>query len=327
MRGLPSLAAGVGVACAVIVNGAHAQSADNYPTQPIRFIVPYSAGGNTDIIARLIGEPLAETWKQPVVVDNRPGASGMIGAEAVAKAPADGYTLLYATLSTLTLAPLMQSKMRYDPQKDFVPVTLIATFGYGLITHPSLPAKSLQQLVSLAKANAGKITVASSGLGTGTHLGFEYLASVAGIKFTHVPYKSDIQAVPALLGGEVAMGMFPMTAMLPYLRAKRLRAVVVTSSSRIKELPDVPTVAESGYPGFEAVTWHGVSVRSGTPPGIVRKLNGEIVRILKSKEFSARLDDPTALIVADTPEEFGQFILSENAKWKGVIASAGIHID
>jgi tripartite-type tricarboxylate transporter receptor subunit TctC len=315
------------VVCAATPGVAAAQSADGYPAQPIRFIVPYSPGGGTDTIARLIAQPLAEASRQPVVVDNRPGASGMIGSEAVLKAPADGYTMVLATLSTMSLAPLMQSKVRYDPQKDFAPVTLIATFAYGLVAHPSLPAKSVPQLVALARAGPGKITVGSAGLGTATHLAAEYFSNVAGIKFTHVPYKSDGQAVPALLGGEVTMGMFTLITTTQHIRTGRLRALVVTSAARVKELPEVPTVAESGYPGFEAVTWHGVAVRAGTPPDIVRKLNSEIVRILKSEEFRSRLPDPSAVIVANTPEEFERFILSENAKWKKVIASAAIRID
>ena len=314
-------------ACAATAASVAAQSANGYPAQPIRFIVPYSPGGGTDTIARLIAQPLAEAWRQPVVVDNRPGASGMIGSEAVLKAPADGYTMVLATLSTMSLAPLMQSQVRYDPQKDFAPVTLIATFAYGLVAHPSLPAKSVLQLVALAKANLGKITVASAGLGTATHLAAEYFSNVAAIKFAHVPYKSDGQAVPALIGGEVSMGMFTLITTLPHIRSGRLRALLVTSATRVKELPDVATVAESGYAGFEAVTWHGVAVRAGTPPDIVRKLNAEIVRILKGDDFRSRLPDPSAVIVANTPEEFERFIRSETVKWRKVIVSAAIRID
>ena len=306
--------------------GGHAQTVGGYPGKAVRFIVPYSAGGSTDTIARLIAQPLAEAWRQPVVVDNRPGASAMIGMEATLNAPADGYTMVLATISSLTLAPLLQSKVRYA-QKDFAPITLIATFAYGFIVHPSLPAKSVAQLVSLARAHPGKITVASAGLGTGTHLAIEYFGNLAGIKLTHVPYKSDGQAMPAIIGGEIATGMFPMSASTPHIRAGRLRAIAVTSTGRLKDLPDVPPIAESGYPGFEAVTWHGVAVRAGTPVEIVRKLNDDIVRILKSDEFRARVPDPSAVIVAGSPEEFEHFIQNENAKWRKVVAAPDFRLN
>ena len=306
--------------------GGQAQTVGGYPNKAARFIVPYSAGGSTDTIARLIAQPLAELWRQPVVVDNRPGAGAMIGMEATLNAPADGYTMVLATISSLTLAPLVQSTVRYA-QKDFAPITLIATFAYGFVAHPSLPAKSVMQLVSLAKAHPGKITVASAGWGTGTHLAIEYFGKVAGVKLTHVPYKGDGQAMPAIIGGEVATGMFPMSASTPQIRAGRLRAIAVTSTSRLRDLPEVPTVAESGYPGFEAVTWHGVAVRAGTPAEIIRKLNEDIVRILKSEEFRTRVPDPSAVIMAGSPEDFERFIQSENSKWKKVVAAPDFRLN
>ncbi len=310
----------------LVAAGSQAQTAGGYPGKAVRFIVPFSAGGSTDTIARLIAQPLAEAWRQPVVVDNRPGASAMIGMEATLNAPADGHTMVLATISSLTLAPLLQSQVRYG-QKDFAPVTLIATFAYGFVAHPSLPAKSVAQLVSLARAHPAKITVASAGMATGTHLAIEYFSSVAGVKLTHVPYKGDGQALPAVIGGEVATGMFPMSASAPHIRAGRLRAIAVTAAGRLKDLPDVPTIAESGYPGFEAVTWHSVAVRAGTPVEIVRKLNDDIVRILKSEEFRARVPDPSAVIVANSPDEFELFLQHENAKWKKVIEAPGFRLN
>lgn len=305
---------------------ARSQTISGYPGKAIRFIVPFAPGGSTDATARFIAQPLAEALRQPVVVENRPGASAMIGMEATLNAPADGYTIVLATVSSLTLAPLLQSRIRYA-QTDFAPVTLIATFAYGFIAHPSLPAKTLAQLVSLAKANPGKLTIGSAGLGTATHLAIEYFGNVAGVKLTHIPFKGDGQAIPAILSGEVATGMFPLGASPQHIRAGRLRAIAVTSTSRVRALPEVPTIAESGYPGFEAVTWHSVAVRAGTPPDIVRKLNGEIVRILKSEEFRSKIPDPSAVIVANSPEEFERFIRSENSKWKRVIDSGGFRLE
>jgi tripartite-type tricarboxylate transporter receptor subunit TctC len=304
---------------------ATAQSVGGYPVKPIRFIVPFSPGGSTDIVARMIAQPLSESLRQSVIVDNRPGAGAMIGMEATLNAPADGYTMVYATISSITMAPLLQPKVRYAV-KDFTPVTLLAKFPYGLVAHPSLPARNIKSLAALARANPEKITVASAGTGTGTHLAIEYLAHTIGAKFAHIPYKSDGQALPILMGGEVMMGMFPTVASTPHVKANRLRLVAVTSATRVAAMPDVATVAESGYPGFEVTTWHGVAVRAGTSAEIVRRLNEEIVRIVRRDEFKARLTDPSGVIIGSSVEAFERFIVEESNKWRKVISDANIRL-
>lgn len=318
-----------GLACEVLLSiaamSATAQPQAHYPVKPIRFIVPFSPGGSTDTVARMIAQPLAESLRQSVLVDNRPGAGAMIGMEATLNAPADGYTMVYATISSITMAPLLQPKIRYAV-KDFIPVTLLAKFPYGLVAHPSLPARNIKSLAALARANPEKITMASVGMGTGAHLAIEYLAHTIGAKFTHVPYKSDGQALPILMGGEVMTGMFPTVASTPHVKAKRLVAVAVTSATRVAAMPDVATVAESGYPGFEVTTWHGVAVRTGTPAEMVRRLNDEIVRIVRRDDFRAKLSDPSGVIIGSSAEEFERFIVEESNKWRKVIADANIRL-
>jgi tripartite-type tricarboxylate transporter receptor subunit TctC len=294
----------------------------------LRLIVPFAPGGTTDTIARLVARELTASLGQQVIVENRPGAGGLIGAEAVLKLPPDGYTLALGTISTLAVQPVMQAKPPYDPLKDFAPVTQMASLPYVLAAHPSLPAHSLPQLVKLARAKPASISYASPGYGTGAHLTSEYLSSVTGMKLVHVPYKGDAPGAIDLVAGQVVIALFPPISLVPHIRSGRLRALAVTSLERSSALPEVRTVAESGYPGFESGSWNGIAVRAGTPEVIVRRLHKEIVAALtESQQVRANIESSGSKVVASTPEQFGDYVRGEIAKWRRVVATAGIKID
>jgi putative tricarboxylic transport membrane protein len=313
------------VACAL---PAHAQTGSTYPSRALRLIVPFAPGGTTDTIARLVARELTGSLGQQVIIENRPGAGGLIGAEAVLKLPADGYTLAFATISTLAVQPLVQAKPPYDPLIDFAPVTQIASLPYVLAAHPSLPAHSLPQLVKLARAKPASISYASPGYGTGAHLTSEYLSGVTGMKLLHVPYKGDAPGTIDLVAGHVAIAVFPPISLLPHVKSGRLRALAVTSLERSSALPEVRTVAESGYPGFESGSWNGIAVRAGTPEAIVRRLHKEIAAVLtESQHVRANIESSGNKVVANTPEQFGDYVRGEIAKWRHVVATAGIKID
>lgn len=322
---MPFLGLLIAAACTM---PAHAQTGSAYPSRALRLIVPFAPGGTTDTIARLVARELTGSLGQSVVVENRPGAGGLIGAEAVLKLPADGYTLAFATISTLAVQPIVQTRPSYDPLKDFAPVTQIATLPYVLAAHPSLPAHSLPQLVKLAHAKPASISYASPGYGTGAHLSAEYLSGVTGMKLLHVPYKGDAPGTIDLVAGQVAIALFPPISLLPHVKSGRLRALAVTSLERSSALPDVRTVAESGYPGFESGSWNGIAVRTGTPETIVRRLHKEIAAVLtESQQVRANIEASGSKVVANTPEQFGDYVRGEIAKWRRVVATAGIKID
>jgi tripartite-type tricarboxylate transporter receptor subunit TctC len=307
---------------------AAAQSDPVYPAKPLRLIVPFAAGGTTDTSARLVGRDLSKPLGQSIIVENRPGAGGLVGTEAVLKLPADGYTLALGTISTLAVLPTANPQVSYEPLRDFVPITQIATLGYVVAVHPSLPAQSLAQLAKLARAKPLSISFGSPGYATGSHLTSEYLHHTLGIKLVHVPYKGDGPGVADLLGGQIPMVTFPPTLIVPHVRSGRLRALAVTSAERSSALPDVQTVAELGHPGFESSSWHGIAVRSGTPEAIVRRLHKELALILaRSAEVRGPLEASGARIVGGTPEEFAAYVREEIAKWKKVIVTAGIKIE
>jgi tripartite-type tricarboxylate transporter receptor subunit TctC len=307
---------------------AHAQAEAAYPSRALRLIVPFAPGGTTDTIARLVARELTKSLGQSVVVENRPGAGGLIGAEAALKLPADGYTLAFGTISTLAVQPVVQKQPSYEPLKDFAPVTQIATLPYVLAAHPSLPAHSLQQLVKLARAKPGSITYASPGYGTGAHLTSEFLSSTTGMKLVHVPYRGDAPGTIDLVAGQVAIAVFPPVSLVPHIKAGRLRALAVTSLERSSALPEVRTVAESGYPGFESASWNGIAVRAGTPETIVRRLHKEIATILtENEQVRASIEASGSRVVASTPEQFADYVRGEIAKWRRVVAAAGIKVD
>ena len=313
---------------AVCANLAHAQTESAYPSRPLRLIVPFAPGGTTDTVARLVARELTKSLGQSVVVENRPGAGGLIGAEAVLKLPADGYTLAFATISTLAVQPVLQTKPSYDPLKDFALVTQIATLPYLLAAHPSLPAHSLPQLVKLARAKPSSISYGSPGYGTGAHLTAEYLCSVTGMKLVHVPYKGDAPGTIDLVAGQIALAVFPPIALLPHVKSGRLRAVAVTSLERSAAMPDTPTVAESGYPGFESGSWNGIAVRTGVPEAILRRLQKEIIGILTdNQQVRANIESSGNRVVANTPEQFADYVRGEITKWRRVVATAAIKID
>jgi tripartite-type tricarboxylate transporter receptor subunit TctC len=312
-------------ACSMAV---HAQPDPAYPSKPLRLIVPFAAGGTTDTVARLVARELTKSLGQTVVVENRAGAGGLIGAEAALKLPADGYTLAFATISTLAVLPVAQARPSYEPLKDFALVTQIASLPYVLAAHPSLPAQNLPQLVKLARAQPGAISYGSPGYATGAHLTAEYLSKTTGMKLVHVPYKGDAPGSIDLIAGQIATAIFPPITLLPHVKAGRLRALAVTSSERSSALPDTRTVAESGYPEFESGSWNGIAVRAGTPEAIVRRLHKEIAGILtRSQDVRANIEGSGSKVVASTPEEFGAYVRGEIDKWRRVIADAAIRID
>lgn len=301
--------------------------AQEYPTKPIRFVVPYPPGGSSDIMARIIGQKFTESWGQPVVVDNRAGASAIIGTDLVAKAPADGYTLLWAGSGPFSVNPSMFSKLQYDPIKDFTHVIWVVKLPMLLLGHPSLPANNVKELIALMKSKREGIPYGSIGVGTPSHLAMELFRDMAKVeKLVHVPYSGSGTAHTALLGGQGALFMFDsVLSSISHVKAGKEKALAVsTGDKRLPALPDVPTVAESGVPGFDAATWGGVAVPAGVPQPIVRKLNAEIAKILKMPDVQARLAAQGAIPVGGTPEEFTAFIKSETAKWGKVIRDAQI---
>lgn len=298
--------------------------AQTYPARPIRLLVPSTPGGSVDTLARTIGPKLTERWGQQVVVDNRPGAGGAIAGELVAKAPPDGYTLLIGTIASLATNVSLQKKLPYDPVKDFAPVTLVATQNLMLLVHPSVPAKSVKELVRLGKAQPGKLSFASAGNGTGGHLSGELFKMLAGIDMLHVPYKGVAPALVDVVSGQVSMTFASILTSLPQVRANRLRALAVTGGKRSVAAPELPTMQEAGVKDYESATWYGIVAPAGTPQDVVNKLNTEIVAILKHPEMNDRLSKEGADPVGNSPQDFGRFIRSEIEKWRKVIRTAGI---
>jgi tripartite-type tricarboxylate transporter receptor subunit TctC len=322
MTRLTRIAVAALAAAAVVVPAAHAQS--NYPNKPIRLIVAFPPGGSTDIIGRLVGQKLGERLGQQLVIDNRGGAGGTIGTEIAARATPDGYTLTMGTTSTHAIAAGVYSKLKYDPVKDFAPLTLVASTPYLLVVHPGVKAKSLKEFVGLVKSQPGKLNFASAGTGSTTQLAMEMLKLAAGIDIVHVPYSGNGPAGIATMGGQVQALFGSMPAVLPHAKAGRLRPLAVGTSTRSPSLPDVPTVAESGYPGYEASLWLGFFAPKGTPADITKRLHGELVKIAQSPEMKDQFERNGASGVTNTPAELSKLVASEIAKYKKVIAAAGI---
>ncbi len=301
-----------------------AADAQNYPSKPIRFIVPFPPGGAGDMVARSIGQKITENVHQPVVVDNRSGAAGAIGVQAAAKGAPDGYTIVLGTSSTHVTGPLLQSDLPYHPLKDFSPITLAVFIPNILVAHPSADAASVQELIRVAKARPGQLSYASNGTGTSSHIAGEMFKRAAGIDIVHVPYKGAGIAINDLLGGHVQLLFGGMSTSLPHVKTGRLRALAVTSLKRSPAAPDVPTVAESGLPAFEVVQWFGVLGPAGLPPTIVGRLNGEIRKVLDSPDFRERMSSQGLDTAGSTPEAFAAFIKTEIAKWTKLFREAGI---
>lgn len=299
------------------------ESAESFPSKPMRIVVPYSAGGPADIGGRMIGQRLNEAWKQPVLVDNRPGGNTMIGAEIVAKASPDGYTLFIAFVGTLAINPSLYKKLPYDPLKDFAPVAMIATLPLILVVTPSLPPNSVKELIALAKAQPGKLTFGSGGVGQASHLGGELFKSMTGTDMTHVPYKGNAPAVADVVGGHISMIFDGMTSSLPFVRAGKLKALAITTAKRSQAMPELITVAEAGVPGYDVGSWFGVVTTGGTPGDIVMKLNREIVRYLELPATRARLLQMGLEMQTGTSREFYDYIKAETAKWEKVVKKSG----
>ena len=325
MKRLNGLAMCTVAACfAAFAVGASAQA---YPTKPIRVVVPFPAGGTTDVLARAAAQKLTETLGQPAVVDNRPGAGGNIGAELVAKSPPDGYTLLMGTVGTHAINPGLYPKLPYDHVKDFAPVILVAGVPNVLVINPALPVNSVQELIAYAKANPGALNFASSGNGTSIHLSAELFKTMAGVQMTHVPYKGSAPALQDLVGGQVQLMFDNLPSSLALIKGGKLKALAVTSATRAAALPDVPTLAESGLPGFEASSWFGLLAPAGTPAPVIAKLNGEIAKWLATPEAKEKLLAQGATAAGGTPEDFAQFIAAETAKWQKVVKESGAKVD
>lgn len=299
----------------------------NYPTKPVRLIVPFPPAGTTDILARAVAQKLSETWGQQVVVDNHPGAGGNIGSDLVAKAAPDGYTLLMGTVGTHAINPSLYSKMPYDHVKDFVPVILVAGVPNVLVVNPSLPVKSVRELIDYAKANPGKLNFASSGNGTSIHLSGELFKTMTGVQMTHVPYKGSSPALTDLMGGQVQLMFDNLPSSLSFIKAGKLRALAVTSSQRSATLPELPTLAESGLPGFEASSWFGVLAPAGTPKEIVDKINGAVAAWLATPEAKEKLLAQGAIAAGGPPDAFVKHIAAETTKWAKVVKESGAHVD
>jgi len=304
-----------------------AQSAVDYPSRPIRIVVPFPPGAGTDIIARAVGQVLGEAWRQPVIVDNRTGAGGTIGSDIVAKASPDGYTLLLGNVSTLALAPSLNPKLPYVPLRDFAPITLITTSHNVLVTHPSVPARSVGELIVLARAKPRYLTYGSSGSGTTSHLGGALFAHMAGVELVHVPYKGSAPAHVDLLAGQLHLSFSTLVTTLNFIKNDRLRGLAVTSLKRSTLLPSLPTVSEAGLPGFEVLVWQGMVAPARTPAPIVERLNQEIARSLRSRQMSEQFARQGLEAVGNRPGAFADFIKSETEKWGKVIRLTGATVE
>ena len=306
---------------------ATAQSpAEAYPARPVRVIVGLAPGGGTDIQTRLFAQKLSESFGRPVVVENRTGAGGTLAYAQVAKAPPDGYTLL-GVAGGYTITPSVYTKLPYDPVKDFAPISLVAQAPFLLLTHPSLPARSVKDLLALARAKPGMLDCASAGHGTSTHMAFELFKAMAGVNITHIPYKGTGQSLVDTMAGQVHMLFGNVLSSLTHVRAGRLRALAVTTARRSTVLPDLPTIAESGVPGYENSTWHGWLAPAGTPPAILTRLNAELVKSAKAPDVVERLAPDGGEAVGSTPEQFARYIASDMARWSKLVKEIGIRFE
>jgi tripartite-type tricarboxylate transporter receptor subunit TctC len=300
--------------------------AQSYPSKPVRIVVPYLAGGAADVVARLVGQKLGESFGQTVLVDNRPGGGANIGSDFVAKSAPDGYTLLLATPANVVNVSLF-ANMPYDTLKDLAPVTLMGTSANILVVHPSLPVKSVRELIAFAKARPGQLTYASSGNASSNHLSGELFASLAKLELIHVPYKGGGPAITDLMGGQVTMYFSSLPSALPFVRSAKLRALGVTSDKRAAAAPELPTIAEAGLPDYAFVAWHALLVPTGTPQAVIDKLNTEVVRIVKNPDTRSRLENQGVDVVGGTPAELATFLRDEMAKCARLVKAAGIKAD
>ncbi|CAN0069135.1 unnamed protein product [Phaeothamnion confervicola] len=310
------------VACVVHVTGAWGQA---YPARPIRWVAPFPPGGTTDIVARIVAEKLTEALGQQVTLDNRPGAGGNIAAEIVAKAPADGYTVLTG-FPGLAINPSLYAKLNYDPLKDLAPVILISSAPLLMVVHPALPARTVKELIAIAKRRPGELSFPSAGNGSSSHLGGELFKSVAGIDIQHVPYKGSMQGMVDLISGRMQLMINPLPEMIPFVESGKLRGIAVAGLKRSSVMPDLPTIAET-LPGFEVTTWNGLMAPAATPKEIVARLNAEIVKLLKAPATMKRMTELGLDTIASTPEQFAEHLRRETDKWAKVVKASGARIE
>jgi tripartite-type tricarboxylate transporter receptor subunit TctC len=306
----------------VVLAGVTSAAAQSYPTKQIELVVPFVAGGTTDNISRLIAQRFTESWSQTVIVNNRPGAGSTIGTAAVAKAAPDGHTLLVTTFA-FAVTPVLQ-KVSFDPIRDFAPITEIASLPMMLVVHPSLPVTNLKDFIAHAKASPKGLDYASSGPGTSTHLAAEMFRSMAGVDLVHVPFKGNADVYNALLGGHIKVHFSLVPSAINHVRAGKLRAIAVASDKRLPYLPDLPTIAESGFPAYEISSWQGMLAPAGTPKEVIGKINGELLELLKTPAMRQRMATEGADPVGSTPEEFAKRVAGEVAKWTKVARDAGL---
>jgi len=311
----------------VLLSGSALAAAADFPAKPIHLIVPFPPGGGNDTVARAIAQEVGPDLGQPLIIDNRPGAGGSVGAELAAKAPADGYTLFLAGVGSHAVNPNLHKKLPYDAVKDFTPITLIASAPSVLVVNPSVPAKTVAEFTAYARANPGKLNYASNGNGSAAQLAAAMYEWMAGVKMVHVPYKGIAPAMTDLLSGEVQLMFGTIVALVPHIQAGKLRALAVTSKKRSSLLTDIPTLAESGLPEYEAGSWYGILAPAGTPPDIIAKLNTVVVKALRQPDVAKRLVQEGAEPIGSTPEEFGAHIKSEIARVGRVVREAGIKIE
>ena len=302
-------------------------AAAQYPNKPVKIIVPFAPGGNVDITARLVAPGLSEALGQPVVVENKPGAGGTIGADLVAKSPADGYTLLMGSNSTFSVAPSLYPKNPYNPLRDFAPVIMIASAPFVLVTHPGLAAKDARELVALAKASPGKLTMSSAGTGSSNHLVGELFQEISGARFTHVPYKGSGQALTDLMGGQVNLHFDQITSAASHIQGGKLRPLLVTARARVPMLPDVPTAGEAGYPAFEATNVTGLIAPAGTPREVIDRLNAATQKVIAQAAVREKFAGIGASATGGTPEEFAAYIREDLSKWTRIVKDANVKVD
>jgi tripartite-type tricarboxylate transporter receptor subunit TctC len=314
-------------AAVIMALAAAGAGAQQYPAKAIRMVVGFAPGGGTDLVARIIGQKMTEAWGQPVLVDNRAGATGTIGADLVAKAPADGYTLLMGHVNSHGIAPSIFKKLPYDAERDFAMVAYVGYVPNVLVIHPSIPARSVKELIALAKAQPGTLNYASSGVGSTQHLAGEMFKIITGVNIVHVPYKGSGPAVVDLLAGHVSMNFDTMPPVLPHIKSGRMRALALTTPKRSPQLPNVPTMMEVGLKGFDMTNWYGVMAPAKTPRDVVVKLNGEINRIVGLKDAKAKLEEAGTQLDPMSPEQFATFLNSEIAKYAKLVKAAKVSLD
>jgi len=314
-----------GISVFAVTSAACAQQ--NYPSRPVRWVVPFAPGGPTDIMSRAIGEKLGQRLGQQFVVDNRGGAGGNIGAEIVARAPADGYTIMIGHVGTHAINLALYAKVPYDPIRDFTPISLLATLPLALVVHPSIPANNVKELIALAQKRPGELNFASAGNGGPTHLTAEVLKSLAKVNIVHVPFKGNAQALTELISGRVQMMFSNLLTSMPHVRAGKLRAIAISPAKRSPQAPDLPTVAESGVPGFDVTPWYGALGPAALPPAITTRLNSEITEILRAPDLRERFVAQGVDLTPSTPDQFAALIKAEVPKWRKIVQDSGAKVD